>query len=183
VARYTAALANGGTLYRPQLIENITTSGGVNVYNFTPEAAGTLPISDETLAAIQDAMRGVITARIGTAREELVDLSIDIYGKTGTAQNPMGDSHAWFTGYTDENREDLPDIAISVIVENGGEGSEIAAPIFRRVIETYYFGEPRKLFDWEVRFNVTKTPTEEFTPTPAEGEGDAGQETTPEPAG
>lgn len=183
VVRFTAAIANGGTLYRPQIIENITTSAGVNVYSFTPETAGTLPVSDETLEAIQTAMRGVITSRIGTAREELVDLSLDIFGKTGTAQNPMGDSHAWFTGYTDENREDLPDIAVTVIVENGGEGSEVAAPIFRRIIETYYFGEPRKLYDWEVRFNVTKTPTEEYTRTPAEGEDGAGQETTPEPAG
>ena len=177
IARFTAAIGNGGTLYRPQLIERITTAAGVDVYNFAAEEAGTLPISDETLAAIQEGMRGVIKSSLGTARLELGDLAIDIFGKTGTAQNPMGDSHAWFTGYTDEDREDLPDIAVTVIVENGGEGSEIAAPIFRRVIETYFYGEPRKLFDWEVKFNVTKTPTPEFTETPAEGAA------TPTPAG
>lgn len=179
VARFTAALTNGGTLYRPQLIERITTFAGVDVYNFTPEESGSLPVTPETLEAIQEAMLGVVKSSVGTAREELGDLAIDVYGKTGTAENPMGDSHAWFTGYTDEDREDLPDIAVTVIVENGGEGSEIAAPIFRRVIETYFYGEPRKLFEWEVKFNVTKTPTLEFTETPEEGENEA----TPTPAG
>jgi penicillin-binding protein 2 len=169
VVRYTAAIANGGTLYRPQLIERITNSGGVAISSFTPEATGTLPISTETLDAIQTGMRGVVASRIGTAREELSGLGITVYGKTGTAENPMGDSHAWFTGYTDENREDLPDIAITVIAENAGEGSEIAAPIFRRIVESYFYGEPKKLYPWEAKFNVTRTPTEEFTQTPAEG--------------
>ncbi|MDK2980673.1 MAG: penicillin-binding protein 2 [Chloroflexota bacterium] len=180
IVRFTAAIANGGTLYRPQLIERITTSAGVDVSTLSPEEQGTLPISDATLETIQTAMRGVVSSSIGTAREELAGLAIPTYGKTGTAQNPMGDSHAWFTGYTDENREDLPDIAVTVIAENAGEGSEIAAPIFRRIIETYFYGEPRKLYNWETRFNVTKTPTEEFTLTPTEG---GNTQTTPEPAG
>lgn len=183
VVRFTSAIANGGTLYRPQLIESINTPNGVNVYSFAPESNGTLPITTETLEAIQTGMYGVIHSKIGTAREALVDLPFDIYGKTGTAENPMGDSHAWFTGYTDEDREDLPDIAVTVIVENGGEGSEVAAPIFRRIIETYYYGEPKRLFEWEVRMNVTKTPTEEFTETPTEGEEGSGQQSTPTPAG
>jgi penicillin-binding protein 2 len=180
IVRFTAAIANGGTLYRPQLIERVTTSAGVDVSTFTAEDQGTLPITDATLEAIQTAMRGVVSSRIGTARDALSGLAIPTYGKTGTAENPMGDSHAWFTGYTDENREDLPDIAVTVIAENAGEGSEIAAPIFRRVIETYFYGEPKKLFDWEVKFNVTKTPTEEFTLTPTEG-GET--QSTPVPAG
>ncbi len=180
VVRFTAAIANGGTLYRPQLIERVTTAAGVDVSTFASEEQGTLPISNETMDAIQTAMRGVVSSRIGTARDALSGLAIPTFGKTGTAQNPMGDSHAWFTGYTDENREDLPDIAVTVIAENAGEGSEIAAPIFRRIIETYFYGEPKKLFDWEAKFNVTKTPTEEFTLTPTEG---GEQQTTPEPAG
>jgi penicillin-binding protein 2 len=183
VVRFTAAIANGGTLYRPQLIERVSTSAGVDVSTFSPEVGGTLPVSTETIEAIQTAMRGVVSSKIGTAREPLGDLSIPIYGKTGTAENPMGDSHAWFTGYTGAGREDLPDIAVTVIVENGGEGSEVAAPIFRRVIETYFFGEPKKLFSWEVKFNVTKTPTLEFTLTPTEGPEGTGQQSTPTPAG
>ena len=170
VVRFTAALANGGTLYRPQVIERITSANGVDVYNFTPESAGTLPISQETLQAVTEAMRGVVRANIGTANEELGDLSIPIFGKTGTAENPLGDSHAWFTGFTGAGREDRPDIAITVIVENGGEGSEIAAPVFRRIFETYFYGEPLALYPWESDFYVTRTPTPEFTATPLPGE-------------
>jgi len=114
-------------------------------------------------------MRGVVKSKIGTANDQLGDLGIPIYGKTGTAENPLGDSHAWFTGFTETARTDRPDIAVTVIIENGGEGSEVAAPVFRRVIETYYFGSPQKLYPWEAKFNVTRTPTLEVTPTTIEG--------------
>lgn len=190
VVRFTAALANGGTLYRPQIIERITDVSGVDVYSFSPEVGGSLPISGENLEAILTAMRGVIRSDVGTANDELGDLSITLYGKTGTAENPLGDSHAWFTGFSDFRREDKPDIAVTVIVENGGEGSEVAAPIFRRVVETYYFGEPLKLYPWESGFNVTRTPTLEFTETPEAGSAAQPQpdvpeqrQTTPTPSG
>jgi len=169
VVRFTAALANGGMLYRPQIIERITSTNGVDVYTFSPQEDSVLPVSQETLDAISVAMRGVVKSSIGTANNELGDLSIPIYGKTGTAENPLGDSHAWFTGYTSTGRADKPDIAITVIIENGGEGSEVAAPVFRRVMETYYYDEPLKLYPWESDFNVTRTPTPEFTETPLPG--------------
>ena len=180
VVRFTAALANGGTLYRPQIIERVTDENGGVSESFTPEAQGTLPISQETLDAIWTGMRGVIRSDIGTARLQLRDLNIPMYGKTGTAQNPLGDSHAWFTGFTDLNREDLPDIAVTVIVENGGEGSENAAPVFRRVVETYYFGSPQKLYPWEAEFNVTRTPTPLYTETPVLEPGEAPPPSIPE---
>jgi len=191
VVRFTAALANGGTLYRPQIVERITSTNGVDVYTFSPLAASTLPVSQETLDAISVAMRGVVRSSIGTANDELGDLSIPIYGKTGTAENPLGDSHAWFTGYTNTSRADKPDIAVTVIVENGGEGSEVGGPVFRRMIETYYYGGPLKLYPWESEFNITRTPTPEFTETPLPGESSPsssssapGQEiSTPTPSG
>jgi penicillin-binding protein 2 len=172
VVRFTAAIANGGTLYRPQMIERITSQDGVDVFTFAPEQNGTLPVSVETLEAIQAGMRGVVATRIGTAYDQLGDLGLQIYGKTGTAENPLGSAHAWFTGFSRTGRQDRPDIAVTVILENVGEGSEWAAPVFRRIMETYYFGEPRKLYPWEARFNITRTPTLEFTPTP---EGPAAQ--------
>jgi penicillin-binding protein 2 len=183
VVRFTAAIANGGTLYRPQLIEKVTNSAGVNLSTFAPESNGTLPISAATLADVQTAMRGVVNTRNGTARDSLGDFAIPVYGKTGTAENPMGNSHAWFTGYTQANREDKPDIAVTVIVENGGEGSEVAAPIFRRILETYYYGAPKKLFPWEVKIDVTKTPTPTLTVTPTAGAEETQKQSTPTPAG
>jgi penicillin-binding protein 2 len=169
VARFTAALANGGTLYRPQIIESITNASGIATYSFAPEANGSLPISAETLETLLAGMRGVVRSNIGTANDQLGDLGITLYGKTGTAENPLGDSHAWFTGFSETPRTDRPDVAVTVIIENGGEGSEVAAPVFRRVIETYYFGSPQKLYPWESRFNVTRTPTLEATATAAGG--------------
>ena len=80
----------------------------------------------------------------GTARFNLRGLQFDVAGKTGTAESGNGKSHAWFAGYT-LNAADTgqPDLAIAVIVENIGEGSEYAVPIFRAMVETYYYGTPQ----------------------------------------
>jgi cell division protein FtsI/penicillin-binding protein 2 len=80
----------------------------------------------------------------GTARFNLRGLQFDVAGKTGTAESGSGKSHAWFTGYTlNETNTSQPDIAIAVVVENIGEGSEYAVPIFRAMVETYYYGTPQ----------------------------------------
>jgi len=185
VVRFIAAIANGGTLYRPQLIQNMTTSTGTTTFTFVPQVQGSLPVSPSTLEAIREGMGLVVTSRRGTAHDALSGLNIRMYGKTGTATNSTGAPHAWFAGYTDMNKADKPDIAVVVLIENGGEGSEIAAPIFRRIIESYYFGEPKKLYPWEAEFNVTRTPTLEYTLTPTQTpyKPPVKKEPTPTPAG
>ena len=87
----------------------------------------------------------------GTAYNTFVNRTIKVWGKTGTAQNPGEKPHAWFIGFTDQQNEDRPDIAIAVLVENMGDGSEFSAPIFRRLMEVYFYGRPLSVFPWETR--------------------------------
>jgi cell division protein FtsI/penicillin-binding protein 2 len=168
VVRFISAIGNGGTMYRPQIIERMTTSTGVTTYTFSPEKTGNIPVKTETMMAVQDAMRLVVKDKRGTAYIPLEGLNIPIFGKTGTATTSTDKPHAWFAGYTYTGRTDKPDIAVVVFAENAGEGSEIAAPIFRRVIEYYYFGIALKLYPWESAYNVTRTPTLQYTLTPTE---------------
>jgi penicillin-binding protein 2 len=168
VARFIAAIGNGGTLYKPQLIEAIVPPGSTITTTFKAEAQGTLPLKPENLKIIQDALVGVVRSEIpaGTALRPFRGLEINVAGKTGTATAPSGEPHAWFAGYTFEERPDRPDIAIAVIAENAGEGSEIAAPIFRRIVELYFYGRALKLYRWEANFDVTRSPTAILTDTP-----------------
>jgi penicillin-binding protein 2 len=166
VANFMAAIGNGGTLYRPQIISKITDANGVETSLLKSESIGVLPIKPETLAALRNAMLQVIRNRRGTAYNRFYNLNtIAIYGKTGTATSNTGTPHAWFAGYTDQQNPDKPDIAIAVIAENAGEGSAVAAPIFKRIVEIYFFGKPRSFYPWEANIGITRTPTEPVTPT------------------
>ncbi len=161
VARFVAAIGNGGTLYRPQLVEKVVPVDGDPIVVFKPEANGTLPIQPFRLKVIQDAMISVVKNPRGTANFRLRGLSIPVAGKTGTAKSGSGLPHAWFAGYTMAgDSTGLPDIAIAVILENQGEGSDWAAPIFQRIVETYYYGRPQsKLWFEENILGPTNTPT------------------------
>ena len=150
-AAYVAALGNGGTLYRPQMIERVENVAGDATFQFTPVVNGELPISDNTLLAVREGMLKVTANNRGTAYNTFVNRTISVWGKTGTAQNSGGDPHAWFIGFTDEQIEGLPDIAVAVLVESIGDGSEFGAPIFRRMMEVYFYDQPLSQFPWENR--------------------------------
>ena len=160
VARFIAALGNGGTLYRPQLIEKIEAVDGQPITTFKPEAMATLPIQPFRMDIIKQAMIAVVEDKRGTANFRLRGLGIPVAGKTGTAESGSGLPHAWFAGYTMASESTgKPDIAIAVILENQGEGSDWAAPIFQRIVETYYYGRPQTVLWFESTFGVTETPT------------------------
>ena len=160
VAVFIAALGNGGTLYRPQLVEKIEPIEGASIPVFKPEARGTLPIQPFRMEIIKEAMINVVQDSRGTANFRLRGLNIPVAGKTGTAESGSGLPHAWFAGYTMAGESSgLPDIAIAVILENIGEGSDYAAPVFKRIVEVYYNGTPQTLYWFESNFGVTETPT------------------------
>jgi penicillin-binding protein 2 len=166
VADEMAAIGNNGTVYKPNLVEKIVNSDGVPTYTFQPEVKNKVPISPENLKVLQDAMRSVVENKRGTGYYYMTGLGIPVSAKTGTATNPFGNSHAWFAGYTSDYNPDKPDLAIAVLCENAGEGSEIALPIFRRMVETYFLGRPQALFWWESTYYVTRTPKLTDTPKP-----------------
>ncbi len=164
VAAFTAAIGNGGTLYRPQIIEKIVDVDENSIFTFKPEARGTLPLRADNLKLLQDAMICVVECPRGTANFRLRGLSIPVAGKTGTAESGNGPPHAWFAGYTmNQVNSNLPDIAIAVFLENQGQGSDYAAPVFRWIVETYYFGTPQSR-PWFGPFGGPN-----FTPTPFGG--------------
>lgn len=187
-AVYVAAIGNGGTLYQPQLVQSVVDANGTALLQFEPQVKGTLPISETTLQALQSGMRLVVENPRGTAYRRFTGFNVPVYGKTGTATAGEGvDPHAWFIGYTDAGREDLPDIAIAVLVENIGDGSEFAAPIFRRVASYYFFGSAGPLYPWESEFGVVdpiyfnETLQAEATATAEAGGEGGGQVVTPVP--
>ena len=164
VARMMAAVANGGTLYQPYIVERIEAGATQPAEVTEPEAGGDLPISPDHLAALQAGLLGVTANEsIGTASHRFRGLDIPVAGKTGTAEAGGADAepHSWFAAYAPA---DDPEIAVAVVAENAGEGSTVAAPLARQVIEAYY-GLPISDLPKEAQEGY-----EPPTPTPAETE-------------
>lgn len=131
-AMMTAAIANGGVLMKPYLIDHVENVLGEEVKKFLPASAGSL-ITAEEAGILSDGMRMVVTEGTGSA------VRTDAYsvaGKTGSAEFEKNrETHAWFTGFAPA--ED-PGLVVTVIVEEGGSGGKVAAPIARAVFD-YYF--------------------------------------------
>lgn len=137
IAMAMATIANGGTLYEPHLVDRVGLIGEEPTLVVTPVVIRQVDLEPEQLQTIRGSLRNVaIDPIIGTAEYRLGGLEIAVAGKTGTAQVAgTGDPHAWFAGFVPY---DEPEIAIVVLIENGGQGSSVAAPIFRRIVEEYY---------------------------------------------
>jgi len=127
-----AAVANGGTFYRPYYVDRIIKSDGQLLYPPKgPEKLSRVELKDTTWALIHEGLHSVVEE--GTGQVAKIT-GAEIYGKTGTAQNPHGKDHAWFVAYATINGEPAK-IAVAVLVENGGHGAAAAAPIAKAVIE------------------------------------------------
>lgn len=134
MAVVTSIAANGGHRYRPYLVSKMVSPNGQVLQTFEPEELGTVPMSPSTLNAIRTGLRDVVTPS-GTAGYIFEGFPVPIAGKTSTAENPHGDDHGWFVAY---GPYDNPTIAIAVIVEQGGFGSDSAAPIARKIMEAAF---------------------------------------------
>jgi penicillin-binding protein 2 len=149
--RAYCAVANGGTLYRPRLIKSIRTEDGDIVDEYKPQEQGRLPVSPETIKRLQRALWGAVNDNRGTGAA-LKRKTRDVCGKTGTAQvieqpreeDPVKDQvdvpyqhrdHALFVCYAPYEH---PEVAVMVVVDHGGHGGSVAAPIARKVIDRYF---------------------------------------------
>lgn len=131
-AMLTAAIANGGVLMKPYLIDHVENVAGEEVKKFLPSAYGSLMSATES-GELAGLMREAVVSGTGSA------VRTDAYavaGKTGSAEFETGkESHAWFTGYAPA---DHPRIVVTVIVEESGSGGQIAAPVARSIFDTYF---------------------------------------------
>ncbi len=130
VASLISALANGGTFWRPYYVGHILNSAGQVTFRSVPERMASVTLKDSTWAMLREGLRDVVLE--GTAQTVKVE-GLDIFGKTGTAQNAQGKDHAWFMAYA-QLPGGKPEVAVAVLVEHGLHGSSAAAPIARDVI-------------------------------------------------
>jgi penicillin-binding protein 2 len=137
VARWFSAIANGGNMPTPYLVEQVGLLGDqlspVHEVEMTP-----VNLRPEVLDTIRSGLCAVTTDPFGTAEfvfENSALQTIGVCGKTGTAQDEPRNSHAWFASYAPRTN---PEVVVVVIVENAGEGSGVAAPIARQVLEAYF---------------------------------------------
>ena len=143
------ALANGGTLWSPQIVESIREPNGTLVEEFPTQVRRDLEIPEAHMELVTRSLFGVVNAQNGTAYDAHISGGITASGKTGTAEispgGPRSDvdpasawyfnrSHAWFAGYAPTEN---PQVAIVVIVEHGGAGGRAAAPIALQVLQEY----------------------------------------------
>lgn len=133
LANYIATIANGGILYKPQIVDSMIDGQGRIVEDIAPVMVRKDFIDAKNLKIVQEGMRAAITR--GTGRI-LNNLAVTSAGKTGTAQfGPNKDLHSWFVVYAPYEN---PVIAMAILVEGGGEGNELAVPIAKNVLEWYF---------------------------------------------
>jgi penicillin-binding protein 2 len=137
-----SALANGGTLYRPQLALQVQDRDGKPITTFEGEAVGKVPFNEATLTAVSTALRGVVSHGEGTATGAFAGFPLSshpVAGKTGTAEVAGKQPHSWFAAFAPAQE---PEFVVVAVVEEGGHGSQVAAPIVRRVLEGLLDLEP-----------------------------------------
>jgi penicillin-binding protein 2 len=145
-----SAFANGGTLWKPWLVKSMEIADGGTYKEFLPEKRGELSLSPETFEFLGRALWGVVNEPTGTGKAAR-RLNTDVCGKTGTSQViglPESEKgrrekkigifqrdHALFVCFAPLKN---PEIVIAVVAENAGHGGSAAAPVARKILDTYF---------------------------------------------
>lgn len=132
MAVYAAALANGGTLHQPHAVRAVYNKV-TRKAEMIQHANRPLNISAQTMQLIREGLRQVVQEPGGTGGTARIP-GIESAGKTGTAQNPHGEDHAWYIGFAPFEK---PTIAVVVMLENAGFGGSKAAPLAKQIIQRY----------------------------------------------
>jgi penicillin-binding protein 2 len=136
-----SALANGGDVWVPHLGLQITDASGNVIHQFESEKRSELGFSGDVLSAVRRGMRLVTSDHSGTAYGTFANFPVAVAGKTGTAEKKPDDDYALFMGYAPADGNSQPEIAVVALVEQGGHGSSVAAPMVRRVMEAFFHTE------------------------------------------
>ncbi|HVV83130.1 MAG TPA: penicillin-binding protein 2 [Kofleriaceae bacterium] len=146
---YTA-LANGGTLFVPQVVDRVVRADGASVISYQPQVQRQIQIPPEHLAILKRGLWRVVNEPGGTAYPYATSDIVSITGKTGTAEvkakrskkeiqeirgwHPSG-THAWFAGWAPS---DHPEVAVVVLIEHGGTGGKVAGPVAKQILEGWW---------------------------------------------
>lgn len=139
IANAYSAIANGGTLFQPQIVKSILSYNGKTAYSFKPIVKRKLEVNPEMLRAVRTSLRGVVLD--GTARDAFAGFPVAVAGKTGTAEVKGKDDFAWFACYASAGE---PQYVVVVLVEQGGHGGSTAAPAARKIL-SYLYGLPMEV--------------------------------------
>lgn len=135
IANYTAAIANGGTVYQPQIVDRVVDADGNTVRDIAPKVLASDFIAADNMSWVQKGMLENVLTGSGRA---LSTLPVQAAGKTGTAQYAGNTkTHAWYTVYAPYEK---PEIVMAIMLEGGGEGHDASVPIAKDILG-WYFGE------------------------------------------
>jgi penicillin-binding protein 2 len=139
VARFMAAVANGGVLWKPRLVQRVERADRGTVYSDPGQVVGHVDLSPVVWAFLKEALWAVVNEG-GTGAGARIP-GLDVAGKTGTAQTianskaSRGEDHAWFAAFAPVKD---PEVVVVVLVERGGKGGQVAAPIARKVLNAIF---------------------------------------------
>jgi penicillin-binding protein 2 len=134
VARAYSAVANGGTLYRPQMVKGVIAANGKVLKRYEPKVDGDLGLDDDVIDYIQGGLRGVATD--GTARGLFADFPVPVAAKTGSGQVQGNDDDiSWFASYAPAND---PKYAVVMMISQGGTGGGTSGPGVKRIYEALF---------------------------------------------